>query len=104
MQAMLTVKKYTRGPGGIPVGKPAIHPATVDLRGKAYESVFISLFFFSFIFCFCCVAAVCWSGTYCSKIQTSILSSRYYIKMVGLSLKPESELSPASPTKKKIEP
>jgi hypothetical protein len=48
MQAMLTVKKYTRGPGGIPVGKPAIHPATVDLRGKAYESVFISFFFHLF--------------------------------------------------------
>ncbi|KAJ4763288.1 Pyrophosphate--fructose 6-phosphate 1-phosphotransferase subunit alpha [Rhynchospora pubera] len=35
--AMLSVRKYTRGPGGIPVGKPAIHPATVDLRGKSYE-------------------------------------------------------------------
>lgn len=43
---MLSVKKYTRGPGGIPIGKPAIHPASVDLRGKAYESVLFSVFSF----------------------------------------------------------
>ncbi|XP_073003347.1 pyrophosphate--fructose 6-phosphate 1-phosphotransferase subunit alpha-like [Typha latifolia] len=35
--AMMSVKRYSRGPGAIPIGKPAIHPATVDLKGKAYE-------------------------------------------------------------------
>ncbi|KAJ3693177.1 hypothetical protein LUZ60_008657 [Juncus effusus] len=35
--SMLSVKRYTQGPGGIPVGKPAIHPASVDLKGKSYE-------------------------------------------------------------------
>ncbi|ERN11515.1 pyrophosphate--fructose 6-phosphate 1-phosphotransferase subunit alpha [Amborella trichopoda] len=35
--AMMTVRRYARGPGVIPIGKPAVHPATVDLRGKAYE-------------------------------------------------------------------
>lgn len=35
----MTVKRYSRGPGAVPVGKPAIHPATVDLKGKVYEYV-----------------------------------------------------------------
>ncbi|CAK9178271.1 unnamed protein product [Ilex paraguariensis] len=35
--AMMTVKRYGRGPGALPIGKPAVHPATVDLKGKAYE-------------------------------------------------------------------
>ncbi|KAK1259424.1 Pyrophosphate--fructose 6-phosphate 1-phosphotransferase subunit alpha [Acorus gramineus] len=34
---MMTVKRWSRGPGASPIGKPAIHPATVDLKGKAYE-------------------------------------------------------------------
>ncbi|WOL19238.1 pyrophosphate--fructose 6-phosphate 1-phosphotransferase subunit alpha-like [Canna indica] len=37
LTAMMTVKLYSRGPGAIPIGKPAIHPATVDLKGKIYE-------------------------------------------------------------------
>lgn len=35
--AMMTVKRYSRGPGTTSIGKPAVHPATVDLKGKAYE-------------------------------------------------------------------
>ncbi|XAR61495.1 Diphosphate--fructose-6-phosphate 1-phosphotransferase [Bertholletia excelsa] len=35
--AMMTVKRYGRGPGASSIGKPALHPATVDLKGKAYE-------------------------------------------------------------------
>lgn len=34
--AMMTVKRYGRGPGTLSLGKPALHPATVDLKGKAY--------------------------------------------------------------------
>ncbi|RRT79153.1 hypothetical protein BHE74_00012342, partial [Ensete ventricosum] len=37
--AMMTVKRWSHGPGATPIGKPAIHPATVDLKGKAYEYV-----------------------------------------------------------------
>ncbi|RWW76305.1 hypothetical protein BHE74_00015615 [Ensete ventricosum] len=40
-QAMMTVKRWSHGPGAMPIGKPAIHPATVDLKGKAYEYVFM---------------------------------------------------------------
>ncbi|KAJ8459111.1 hypothetical protein OPV22_032037 [Ensete ventricosum] len=36
--AMMTVKRFY-GPGATAIGKPAIHPATVDLEGKAYEWV-----------------------------------------------------------------
>ncbi|CAD5167432.1 unnamed protein product [Musa acuminata subsp. malaccensis] len=36
--AMMTVKRLY-GPGATAIGKPAIHPATVDLEGKAYELV-----------------------------------------------------------------
>ncbi|KAL6571974.1 hypothetical protein OROMI_012932 [Orobanche minor] len=35
--AMLTVKRYGRGHGASTLGKPALHPATVDLKGKSYE-------------------------------------------------------------------
>ncbi|XP_061373382.1 pyrophosphate--fructose 6-phosphate 1-phosphotransferase subunit alpha [Gastrolobium bilobum] len=34
---MMTVKRWSPNPGSTSVGKPAIHPATVDLRGKAYD-------------------------------------------------------------------
>uniref|UniRef100_A0A9I9DE49 Pyrophosphate--fructose 6-phosphate 1-phosphotransferase subunit alpha n=1 Tax=Cucumis melo TaxID=3656 RepID=A0A9I9DE49_CUCME len=36
-QAMMTVKRWAQNPGASSIGKPAIHPATVDLKGKAYE-------------------------------------------------------------------
>ncbi|XP_020271016.1 pyrophosphate--fructose 6-phosphate 1-phosphotransferase subunit alpha-like isoform X1 [Asparagus officinalis] len=32
--AMMTVKQYI---GATPIGKPALHPATIDLKGKAYQ-------------------------------------------------------------------
>ncbi|XAR64297.1 Diphosphate--fructose-6-phosphate 1-phosphotransferase [Bertholletia excelsa] len=35
--AMMTVKHYNHGPGASSIGKPALHPAPVDLKGKAYE-------------------------------------------------------------------
>ncbi|XP_041017742.1 pyrophosphate--fructose 6-phosphate 1-phosphotransferase subunit alpha [Juglans microcarpa x Juglans regia] len=35
--AMMTVKHWSQSPGALSIGKPAIHPATVDLRGKAYD-------------------------------------------------------------------
>ncbi|KAK7310360.1 hypothetical protein RJT34_07824 [Clitoria ternatea] len=35
--AMMTVKRWSPNPGATSIGKPAIHPATVDLRGKSYE-------------------------------------------------------------------
>ncbi|KAJ0432357.1 putative Phosphofructokinase superfamily [Helianthus annuus] len=36
---MMTVKHYGRrlGSGATTLGKPFVHPATVDLRGKVYE-------------------------------------------------------------------
>ncbi|KAL9997846.1 hypothetical protein Hdeb2414_s0595g00921711 [Helianthus debilis subsp. tardiflorus] len=36
---MMTVKHYGRGSGSgaTTLGKPFVHPATVDLRGKVYE-------------------------------------------------------------------
>ncbi|KAH9618275.1 hypothetical protein KSS87_004444 [Heliosperma pusillum] len=38
LTAMMTVKRYSRGPAGtLSIGKPAINPATVDLKGKGYE-------------------------------------------------------------------
>ncbi|XP_057975605.1 pyrophosphate--fructose 6-phosphate 1-phosphotransferase subunit alpha [Malania oleifera] len=38
LTAMMTVNRWSRGPGASSlIGKPAIHPAPVDLRGKAYE-------------------------------------------------------------------
>lgn len=38
---MLTVKHYGRGQGASNLGKPALHPASVDLSGKGYEYVLI---------------------------------------------------------------
>lgn len=35
----MTVKRYGRGPGASYIGKPALHPATVDLKSKSYEYV-----------------------------------------------------------------
>ncbi|KAI9073671.1 hypothetical protein K1719_044335 [Acacia pycnantha] len=35
--AMMTVKRWSPNPGAVSIGKPAIHPANVELRGKAYE-------------------------------------------------------------------
>ncbi|XP_038717037.1 pyrophosphate--fructose 6-phosphate 1-phosphotransferase subunit alpha [Tripterygium wilfordii] len=35
--AMMTVKRWAQSPGASSIGKPSIHPATVDLKGKAYE-------------------------------------------------------------------
>ncbi|KAK2453649.1 diphosphate--fructose-6-phosphate 1-phosphotransferase [Trifolium repens] len=37
ISAMMTVSRWSPNPGATSIGKPAIHPATVDLRGKAYE-------------------------------------------------------------------
>lgn len=47
-QAMMTVKRYGRGHGASILGKPSLHPATVDLKGRSYEYVlFRSPFHFS---------------------------------------------------------
>ncbi|XP_022772523.1 pyrophosphate--fructose 6-phosphate 1-phosphotransferase subunit alpha isoform X2 [Durio zibethinus] len=35
--AMMTLKRWSQNPNALSIGKPAIHPATVDLKGKAYE-------------------------------------------------------------------
>ncbi|KAI3424041.1 PsbP domain-containing protein [Psidium guajava] len=35
--AMMTVKRWAQNPNSSFIGKPAIHPANVDLKGKAYE-------------------------------------------------------------------
>ncbi|KAL2506055.1 Pyrophosphate--fructose 6-phosphate 1-phosphotransferase subunit alpha 1 [Abeliophyllum distichum] len=35
--SMMTVKRYGRGHGATTLGKPALHPAIVDLKGKSYE-------------------------------------------------------------------
>ncbi|XP_057837529.2 pyrophosphate--fructose 6-phosphate 1-phosphotransferase subunit alpha [Cryptomeria japonica] len=37
MTVMMTVKRWSRGPGVSPIGKPAIHPSKVDLKGRPYE-------------------------------------------------------------------
>nr|DAD41899.1 TPA_asm: hypothetical protein HUJ06_016222 [Nelumbo nucifera] len=34
--AMMTVKRWSHGPRAASIGKPAVHPAPVDLKGKAY--------------------------------------------------------------------
>jgi hypothetical protein len=36
-QSMMTVKGWSRGPAASQIGKPAVHMASVDLKGKAYE-------------------------------------------------------------------
>ncbi|XP_010275338.1 PREDICTED: pyrophosphate--fructose 6-phosphate 1-phosphotransferase subunit alpha-like [Nelumbo nucifera] len=38
LTAMMTVKR-SQGPGASSIGKPAIHPAPVDLRGKPYQTL-----------------------------------------------------------------
>lgn len=35
--AMMTVRRYGRGSGATAIGKPAVHPAAVELKGRAYE-------------------------------------------------------------------
>ncbi|PNT75991.1 pyrophosphate--fructose 6-phosphate 1-phosphotransferase subunit alpha isoform X2 [Brachypodium distachyon] len=35
--SMMTVKGWSRGPAATQIGKPAVHMASVDLKGKAYE-------------------------------------------------------------------
>lgn len=35
----MTVKRWGHNPRASSFGKPAIHPASVDLKGKAYEYV-----------------------------------------------------------------
>ncbi|XP_004498195.1 pyrophosphate--fructose 6-phosphate 1-phosphotransferase subunit alpha [Cicer arietinum] len=37
ISSMMTVKRWSPNPGATSIGKPAIHPAAVDLRGKPYE-------------------------------------------------------------------
>lgn len=37
LQSMMTVKRWSRGPAATQIGKPAVHMASVDLKGKAYE-------------------------------------------------------------------
>lgn len=36
---MMIVKRYGTKNGASALGQPALHPATVDLKGKAYEYV-----------------------------------------------------------------
>ncbi len=36
---MMTVKRWLRGPGVSQIGKPAVHRAKVDLKGKPYEYI-----------------------------------------------------------------
>ncbi|CAL9240888.1 unnamed protein product [Arabidopsis halleri] len=35
--AIMTVKRWSQNSGSISIGKPVIHPASVDLKGKAYD-------------------------------------------------------------------
>ncbi|XP_040380770.1 pyrophosphate--fructose 6-phosphate 1-phosphotransferase subunit alpha-like isoform X2 [Oryza brachyantha] len=35
--SMMTVKRWSRGPAASQIGKPAVHMASVDLKGKPYE-------------------------------------------------------------------
>lgn len=37
LTAMMTVKRWLRGPGVSHIGKPAVHPTKVDLNGKPYQ-------------------------------------------------------------------
>ncbi|KAG2661030.1 pyrophosphate--fructose 6-phosphate 1-phosphotransferase subunit alpha-like isoform X2 [Panicum virgatum] len=37
ISSMMTVKRWSRGPSATQIGKPAVHMASVDLKGKAYE-------------------------------------------------------------------
>jgi pyrophosphate--fructose-6-phosphate 1-phosphotransferase len=33
----MTVKRWSQNSGSTTIGRPVIHPASVDLKGKAYE-------------------------------------------------------------------
>lgn len=33
----MTVKRWSQNPGAASIAKPAFHPATVNLEGKAHE-------------------------------------------------------------------
>ncbi|CAN6246352.1 unnamed protein product [Urochloa humidicola] len=37
ISSMMTVKRWSRGPSASQIGKPAVHMASIDLKGKAYE-------------------------------------------------------------------
>jgi len=37
ISSMMTVKRWSRGPSATQIGKPAVHMASVDLKGKAYD-------------------------------------------------------------------
>ncbi|XP_066319382.1 pyrophosphate--fructose 6-phosphate 1-phosphotransferase subunit alpha-like [Miscanthus floridulus] len=37
ISSMMTVKRWSRGPSATQIGKPAVHMASVDLKGKTYE-------------------------------------------------------------------
>uniref|UniRef100_A0A0D9VK63 Phosphofructokinase domain-containing protein n=1 Tax=Leersia perrieri TaxID=77586 RepID=A0A0D9VK63_9ORYZ len=37
ISSMMTVKRWSRGPAATQIGKPAVHMATVDLKGKAFK-------------------------------------------------------------------
>ncbi|WVZ73955.1 hypothetical protein U9M48_022203 [Paspalum notatum var. saurae] len=39
ISSMMTVKRWSRGPSATQIGKPAVHMASVDLKGKAYEQL-----------------------------------------------------------------
>ncbi|KAL6643402.1 hypothetical protein ACP70R_018959 [Stipagrostis hirtigluma subsp. patula] len=36
LTAMMSVRRHLRGPGAVPIGKPAIHPSPIDLKGESY--------------------------------------------------------------------
>lgn len=97
---MLSVKKYTRGPGGIPVGKPAIHPASVDLRGRSYESVFFSFFLFIFCFGVVVIASACSSDKNISDKSLWSLSARDLVNDQFIVKPGLLNLNPASLSKK----
>lgn len=42
LQAMMIVRRYGNKHAASSLGQPALHPATVDLKGKAYEYVLFS--------------------------------------------------------------
>ncbi|AQK54726.1 Pyrophosphate--fructose 6-phosphate 1-phosphotransferase subunit alpha 2 [Zea mays] len=37
ISSMMTVQRWSRGPSATQIGKPAVHMASVDLKGKAYD-------------------------------------------------------------------
>ncbi|KAL6643356.1 hypothetical protein ACP70R_019021 [Stipagrostis hirtigluma subsp. patula] len=36
LTAMMSMRRHLRGPGAVPIGKPAIHPSPIDLKGESY--------------------------------------------------------------------